>query len=229
MKFKNVKEKMNYIDNLYMEDNHSIKDKLSVLSQLSQDKNTEVRRNLAENLVFFDSIEIEKILYDMLFDKNRRVRLEALDTLSIGRQPRTIEKVKTMLEGEGYLIRAYAVATLFDLIVNCYGVNEDAFALYVRAVEKSYAHENNPRVLVDYYRNQFLMNNEEGIRLLEKSYREAVDQKRYDLIWTLLHIFQDIQNRKSTEDINRILSYKEDHVLSVQKELVDKIVSNDIA
>lgn len=67
------------------------------------------------------------------------------------------------------------------------------------------------------------------MRLLEKSYREAVDQKRYDLIWTLLHIFQDIQNRKSTEDINRILSYKVDHVLSVQKELVDKIVLNDIA
>ena len=90
---------------------------------LANDKNIDVRLTLARQLVLFDSDEIEEILYGMLFDQNRLVRLEAIDSISIGRHEKSIEKVQVMLREEGFLIRMYAVATLFDLITNAYGMN----------------------------------------------------------------------------------------------------------
>ena len=82
------------------------------------------REMLAENLVLFECEEAEEILYNMLSDKNRMVRLEALDSICIGRSQKAIEKVATMMSGQWYLIRMYAVMTLFDLLTNASGVNE---------------------------------------------------------------------------------------------------------
>lgn len=228
MYFKNVKEKINFIDKLCEDDNQSIQKKIPVLFQLSKDKNTDVRINLASELVLFDHIEIEDILYYMLFDKNRMVRLEALDSLSVGRQQKTIEKVKSMLDGEGQLIRAYAVFTLFHLITNCYGFNEEAFERYNSIAAKSFSAEKDPRVLIEYYQNQYYINNKQGMQLLERSYIEAVEKEKYNLIWPLLHIFQEIQNTQNREWMNKVLEYKAENLLPAQKELMDKITSRKV-
>ena len=54
MYFKNVKEKIDFINRLHEDDNQTVKKKLATLFRLSQDKNTGVRINLASKLVFFD-------------------------------------------------------------------------------------------------------------------------------------------------------------------------------
>ena len=198
--------------------------KLPTIQRLSQDKNSEVRQELASWLVLFDNQEIEDILYQMLFDKNRMVRLEAVDSLCIGRQERTIEKVKTMMSGEGYLIRAYAVLTMFDLITNRYGKNEEAFQRYEEIVTPYYQAEKDERVLIEYYHNQFQMDNEKGLELLAKSYVQAVDGPDYGLVWPFLHTFRDIKNCINEKKIESILNYRIENILSVQRELAEKIV-----
>lgn len=228
MRFKNAKEKIKFIEDLYEDDNQSVKKKIPILSRLSQDRNPDVRVSLASQLVLFDHTEIEDILYNMLFDKNRMVRLEALDALAVGRQTKSIEKVKTMLYKEGCLIRAYAVSTLFSLIANCYGVNKSAFKKYEEAVAKSYLTEKNPRVRLEYYRNQFFMDNEKGLFLLENSYMEAVEREDYGLIWTFLHIFREIRNRNNKERVNEILNHKVERLLPAQRELAIEIIRNHI-
>ncbi|MFQ9390359.1 MAG: hypothetical protein ACLR1V_17490 [Coprococcus sp.] len=52
-------------------------------------------------MVIFDCDEVEDILYGMLDDKNRMVRLEAVDSLSVGRHEESIKKVAAMLVKEG--------------------------------------------------------------------------------------------------------------------------------
>lgn len=228
MKLKTMKEKMLFIDGFSEEDNQSIKKKLSIIRKLSLDKNPEIRMELAKQLVLFDIDEIEEILYQMLFDKNRGVRLEAIDSLVIGRQEKTIEKVKNMMEGEGYLIRAYAVSTIFELITNHYGINSYAFEKYEEIASRSYLNEKNPRVLIIYYQNYVFLDNENGLHLLENVYTEAVEQKNYELIWLLLHVFKEIQNCRNKEHVNKILNYKIEKLLSAQKELVIKMRTNAI-
>ena len=82
-RFKNVREKLQFIEKLCDDNNQSIVEKLTILDSLSKDCNAEVRWTLASQLVLFDHPEIEKLLCNMLSDKNSLVRLEALDSLSM--------------------------------------------------------------------------------------------------------------------------------------------------
>lgn len=221
-------DKIYFIDALCDDDNESIKKKIVIIQKLSFDKNPEVRMALARQLVLFDVDEIEEILYQMLFDRNRMVRLEAVDSLSIGRQEKTIDRIKYMLEKEGYLIRSYAVSTLFDLIINRYGVNSYAYSVYEKCVSEHYSKEKNTQVLLSYYLNQFFMNSETGFYLLEKIYREAVEQSDYKSIWILLHFFEEIQNFHNQNIVNNILKYKTEKLLLPQNELVKSITTRHV-
>ena len=136
MRWKNKKQKLQYIEKICEDNDQAIKQKLPVLLELSQDKNPEVRGMLAENLVLFDCEETEEILYNMLSDQNRMVRLEAVDSIGVGRSRKSIEKVATMLSGQWSLIRMYAVLSLFDLLTNAFGANEEAFKQYREIKEK---------------------------------------------------------------------------------------------
>lgn len=92
MKFKNVNEKRRFIDSLEKMDNQSIREIIDIIDLLASDKNIDVRRILAKQMVIFDCDEVEDILYGMLDDKNRMVRLEAVDSLSVGRHEESIKK-----------------------------------------------------------------------------------------------------------------------------------------
>ena len=143
MKFKNVNEKRRFIDSLEKMDNQSIREIIDIIDLLASDKNIDVRRILAKQMVIFDCDEVEDILYGMLDDKNRMVRLEAVDSLSVGRHEESIKKVAAMLVKEGCMIRMYAVTTLFNLITNAYGMNERAFEKYNLIVKSSFQAEKN--------------------------------------------------------------------------------------
>ena len=168
MKFKNVNEKRRFIDSLEKMDNQSIREIIDIIDLLASDKNIDVRRILAKQMVIFDCDEVEDILYGMLDDKNRMVRLEAVDSLSVGRHEESIKKVAAMLVKEGCMIRMYAVTTLFNLITNAYGMNERAFEKYNLIVKSSFQAEKNQRVLLAYYQNEYYMQPKKGILLLKK-------------------------------------------------------------
>lgn len=221
MKFKNIKEKIEFIDNLERLDNQSIKEVINIIFLLANDKNIDVRVTLAKQLVLFDNDEIEHILYTMLSDKNRMVRLEAVDSLSIGRHNATIEKIADMLEKEGYLIRMYAVTTLFNLVTNAYGVNEKAFKKYNQIINQSFQDEKNVQVLLSYYQNEYYMQPEKVFLSLKNIYVDALEKERYDLVWTTLHVFKEIKNKNNHSEIQQIIEYKIEKLLPVQKVFVD--------
>lgn len=223
MRWKNKKQKLQYIEKICEDNDQAIKQKLPVLLELSQDKNPEVRGMLAENLVLFDCEETEEILYNMLSDQNLMVRLEAVDSIGVGRSRKSIEKVATMLSGQWSLIRMYAVLSLFDLLTNAFGANEEAFNQYREIKEKHFSMENNPRVLLAYYRNEYYMDHKTGLSLLENFYTDAMDQERYDLIWTVLHVLEEIKNEENQTELQRIISYKKEKLLPVQIAFIEEM------
>ena len=228
MKFKNVKEKIKFINSLDNENNQTILNSISILSRLAKDKNVGVKEALARQLVTFDSDEVENILYDMLSDKNRMIRLEALDSLSIGRHDTTIDKVGSMIEREGYLIRMYAVLTLFDVITNAYGLNEKAYDKYKGIIDKSFHLEKNLRVLSAYYQNEYYLNQETGLQLLKSLDFNALETEEYSLIWTVLHIFKEIRNKRNYKEIQQIVECKKEKLLPIQKIFVDDMQAEKV-
>lgn len=226
MKFKNVKEKMQFISQLEKMNSQSIQEIIPIISRLSKDKNNDVKIALAEQLQLFDCEQVEDILCDMLSDKNRMVRLEALDSVSFGGKEETIEKVSTMLVGEGYLIRMYAVTTLFELIINVYGMCEKAFEKYREIINKSYREEANQRVLVAYFENEYYMNKEKGLSLLKDIYYKTIEERKHDVIWTILHVFRDVRNEDNQIELQQILNYRLEELLPVQQKFVNEKVLN---
>ena len=218
---KTIKEKLAFIDSLDSLDNQSVQRWLGTIVLLANDRNTEVRMALAEQLVLFDCDEVEDILCSMLDDKNRMVRLEAVDSLSVGRHEESIEKVAAMLAKEGSLIRMYAAATLFDLITNAYGMNEKAFEKYRRIVKSEFENEKNLRVLLIYYRNEYYMQPEKGLYLFKDIYTYILDNERFDLVWTILHILSELKNGDNSKEMQQMLEYKAEKLLPVQKEFIE--------
>lgn len=218
---KTIKEKLAFIDSLDSLDNQSVQRWLGEIALLANDRNTEVRMALAEQLVTFDCDEVEDILCSMLDDKNRMVRLEAVDSLSVGRHEESIEKVAAMLVKEGSMIRMYAAATLFDLITNAYGMNEKAFEKYRWIVKSEFENEKNLRVLLIYYRNEYYMQPEKGLFSFKDIYIYILDNERFDLVWTILHIFSELKNKNNSSEIQQILEYKAEKLLPVQKEFIE--------
>lgn len=212
-------KKARFIDSLEKMDNQSIREIIDIIDLLASDKNIDVRRILAKQMVIFDCDEVEDILYGMLDDKNRMVRLEAVDSLSVGRHEESIKKVAAMLVKEGCMIRMYAVTTLFNLITNAYGMNERAFEKYNLIVKSSFQAEKNQRVLLAYYQNEYYMQPKKGILLLKEIYTDILDNEKYDLVWTILHILSEIRSRNNNSEIQQILEYKAEKLRRFRKNL----------
>lgn len=228
MKFKNVKDKWRFIEKLEQEDNVSIQKYLHVIQQLAKDKNIDVRRDLAERLGFFEGDKIEEILCQMLDDKNRYVRLEALDSLFAGRMEKTIDKVKTMLSGQYFLTRGYAVYTLFHLIVNCYGFNQGAITYYNQCIQSSLQKEENEWVKLDYYETQYWSGDESGLDFLIDQYKNVMDDKSHLYTWTFINLFEEMLGYRNKEKIHSILNYKKEQLLEQQQIKVENILMRPV-
>ena len=52
------------------------------------------------------------------------------------------------------------------------------------------------------------MHREKGWLLLRNSYTYALDNEKYDLIWTILHIFEEIKNKDNYSELMQVVDYK---------------------
>ena len=67
------------------------------------------------------------------------------------------------------------------------------------------------------------MHREKGWLLLRNSYAYALDNEKYDLIWTILHIFEEIKNKDNYSELMQVVDYKVEKLLLAQKAFVDKL------
>ena len=67
------------------------------------------------------------------------------------------------------------------------------------------------------------MDHKTGLSLLENFYTDAMDQERYDLIWTVLHVLEEIKNEENQTELQRIISYKKEKLLPVQIAFIEEM------
>lgn len=56
---------------------------------------------------------------------------------------------------------------------------------------------------------------EKGLYLFKDMYTYILDNERYDLVWTILHILSEIKNRDNSKEMQQILEYKAEKLLPV--------------
>ena len=50
-----------------------------------------------------------------------------------------------------------------------------------------------------------------------------MNQERYDLIWTVLHVLEEIKNEENQIELQRIVSYKKEKLLPVQIAFIEEM------
>lgn len=110
-------------------------DSFSILSQLAQDKNAEIRNRVAQILANFHSLQSENILIKFLSDSDELIRANACDSLLFSSNYSIMERLKKVIKSDVTLVRGYAILTMSDIAINTHKVDE-AIAFFQQILQK---------------------------------------------------------------------------------------------
>ncbi len=129
---------------------------MNFLRKCLKSRKQDVRWTAAEILVGWYTPENERILYNLTYDKEELVCVDATDSLCIGRTRRSLSRLRDLMEDERTLVRGYAVASFFQVWVNCFSWNERSMRAYLRFAETMESEEKKTWVRLFYEENKIL-------------------------------------------------------------------------
>ncbi|KPU45336.1 HEAT repeat protein [Oxobacter pfennigii] len=184
---KNSNEKLDLIEEIENSDQFG-ENELRALHLLSQDKDEEVRVRAADTLAFFDSLEAEKILIDMLDDKSGIVRASACDSLCNSTSPEVLELLnKRLLYDKSSLVRGYSALSIVNIANN---INYDKqklseFMEYILKKEKV------TWVKINLYKILIMLGDKSYLKLLIDELNNRLYRNRYVAVKRLNELVTD--------------------------------------
>ena len=139
----------------------------------------DVRDVVAEILVGWYTPENEQILYNLTFDKEEMVCVDAVDSLCIGRTRRSLNRLRELMQDKRTLVRGYAVQSFFDVWVNCFSWNHRSMKAYLRFVEEMEKKEKSKWVKTCYDRNRVLAQDRRRLEHLFYILEHGTEVNRY--------------------------------------------------
>lgn len=154
------------------------------------------------------SREIEDALYLATFDKDMLVRAEAADSLRIGRQERTLNRLKELSVEPDFFVRTYAVMSYFSVFTELRGYTKDTMREYLQETGEPYRREANEEVQIMYMACRYLAGLEEELnRLLDKLEKNIKDcDRNYWVIVGVLRLIPLLVNTRNEHEIKRALN-----------------------
>ena len=161
------------------------------LRRLSNSKIPDVRIRVAELLCTCEQDFAEQILFNMTFDKDELVRAHAVDSLGVGSQIGSLERLRSLMETDkSWLVRFYAVLSYVDVYSNVYDLNLKKNEL-VTELEALLNKEKEKHVKISYYEVLYCLENRRYIDELLFLLNESIDENNGTLIW---HILRSLEN-----------------------------------
>lgn len=154
------------------------------------------------------SREIEDALYLATFDKDMLVRAEAADSLRIGRQERTLNRLKELSVEPDFFVRTYAVMSYFSVFTELRGYTKGTMREYLKETGEPYRREANEEVQIMYMACRYLAGLEEELnRLLDKLEKNIKDcDRNYWVIVGVLRLIPLLVNTRNEHEIKRALN-----------------------
>ena len=146
------------------------------------------------------------MLRSMTYDKNSLVRINAIDSLGIGRQKETLQRLKELIRNQtGKQESGYAVMSYFDVWVNRYGYSRESMHGYLTDIREFYEKENRSWVLINYERNRYLAGERDAIEKMIDLIKNA-GQEETDVLPAVISTINEIMSLSSKENIKNALS-----------------------
>lgn len=202
----NYTNKQKYLDDVIQSENLPEDVDLLKMYRLAGDKNPCIRWSVAKALVRRYVPESETVLRSMTYDKNSLVRINAIDSLGIGRQKETLQRLKELIRNQtGKQESGYAVMSYFDVWVNRYGYNRESMHGYLTDIREFYEKENRSWVLINYERNRYLAGERDAIEKMIDLIKNA-GQEETDVFPAVISTINEIMSLSSKENIKNALS-----------------------
>ena len=80
--------------------------------------NPDIREKVTEALCSYEERWTERILRRMTYDLNWSVKINAVESLGIGRELKSLRRLKKLTNSKDELIRTYAYVSLIDVVMN---------------------------------------------------------------------------------------------------------------
>lgn len=195
------------------------------LATLSKSNNALTRNTAAELLVKSNTAQGEDILYSLSFDKNILVKMNAIDSLCIGRTLKSLQRLMSLSYDRDYLIRGYALLSHYEVYLNynkTYG-NECKIKSYSDNLKNRIADEDETWVKVVMYEIMYNCGSEDALNEIISILNESIEIKDYEVVWEILHTFEDIIEDKNKKSIENTLKHIYMLLLPAQKDYVNEI------
>ena len=193
---------------------------ISCLISFAKSKDPIIRSWVAELLVNKYTKQSEETLYHMTFDRKDIVRLNAVDSLCIGKHLKSLQRLKSLFKDDDYLIRGYAISSHFDVSMNIYGRKFNANNKYVDLMKKLLKSEASPWVEVSIYHNMYLCGLEAGLGKIAYILEEAAQNGDFEVVWCVLHTLDELLTQNNEVFIRGIIKRVYPLLLDVQKDYI---------
>ena len=191
-----------------------------VLVSFAKSKNELIRSWVAELLVNRYTEQSEEILYRMTYDRYDIVRLNAVDSLCIGKQLKSLQRLEYLFDDSDYLIRGYAVLSHFDVTVNIYGENYNVDNRYIDLMKGLLASEESVWVRVCIFNNLYLCGCEPGLDKIADILDEAAGDGDFEVVWCVLHTLDELVDGDNEVFIHRMINKVYGLLLDAQQDYV---------
>ena len=202
-----------YKESLSLED-------VSILISFARSKNELIRSWAAELLVNRYTEQSEEILYHMTYDRCDIVRINAVDSLCIGKQLKSLQRLESLFEDDDYLIRGYAVLSHFDVTVNIYGENYNVDNRYIDLMESLLASDTPAWVKVCIFNNLYLCGCEPVLDKIADILDKAAENSDFEVVWCVLHTLDELVDGDNEVFIHSMINKVYGLLLDAQQDYV---------
>ena len=159
---------------------------------LAHSKDYEKRYRVAELLCTCKQKFAEEILLELTQDRNELVRASAVDSIGIGSQPATFDRLRALLEKEqSPLVRSYAVLSYYD-VYNNISSSTTSEKTFKKELYSLFDEETDEDVRLSYYEVFIYLGKPEYINQIVSMLENAVSKDDSLMVWKVLHTFERI-------------------------------------
>lgn len=189
-----------YIDDLFERICSNINDKLVwiEIESIAINGDSEERLQVSENLAPIHCVQTEKILIEMLKDKERIIRASACDSLYFSHSLEVLKHLLKMISDKTVLVRGYAFLSIGDVYCNL-KEEKEIHPIIDQIIAQKFDIEQSEWVKICIARTAFLMGNTSYLTCLLNS----IHSKYYKNRCLAINLFKDLP--LSTNDKSKLI------------------------
>lgn len=170
---------------------------MKALHQLAFSRNRETRARVAALLGQQYDSRSEQILCHLTYDRDEVVRLEAVDSLSIGKTKASLQRLKRLCESSDPYIRFFAVQSHYDVYINIY--NHDNMIDYLETVKKALEKEDSQLVKLALYKVAYICGESGAFAKMVSILINSIKDCNHSLISPALNMLNEVIEEPSHE------------------------------